>query len=120
METENKILYYNIKELKNKQKKYQKKINDHQNQLDFLENKSKEKQQEIQILTEQRNELKKINEMGIDENDDSKIKELIKKIIEEKEKYKNKKQTSNDNENSKENNQKCVTQKESEIVNQKE
>ena len=119
METENKILHYNIKELKNKQKQYQKKINDHQNQLDFLENKSKEKQQEIQILIKQLNELRKTVSMGIYENDDSELKKYIQNLIAQKN-YNNIKQNSKDNENSKENDQKSVIQKESEKVNQKE
>ena len=90
IEINNRILKLNLNEHIKKQKQSQKKIIDYQNQLDFLSNKSKEKEQEIKILTTQINTLRKMIAYGTVENiNDNKINEYIKKIQNEEQNLKN-------------------------------
>ena len=90
IEINNRVLKLNLNEHIKKQKQSQKKIIDYQNQLDFLSNKSKEKEQEIKILTTQINTLRKMIAYGTVENiNDNKINEYIKKIQNEEQNLKN-------------------------------
>ena len=90
LEINNRILKLSLNEYIKKQKKSQKTIINYQNQLDFLSQKSKEKEQEIKILTTQVNTLRKMISYGTVENvNDNKINEYIKKIQGEEENLKN-------------------------------
>ncbi len=92
LETNNKVLKYQMNELVNKQKKNQKKVIDNQNQLDFLQKKSKEKDQEIKLLTNQVNTLRKMVAFGtVNDPNDNLINDYIKKLSTENETLKYKK-----------------------------
>ena len=92
LETNNKVLKYQMNELVNKQKKNQKKVIDNQNQLDFLQKKSKEKDQEIKLLTNQVNTLRKMVAFGtVHDPNDNLINDYIKKLSTENETLKYKK-----------------------------
>ena len=92
LESENKVLKYHLNDLMKKQKNNQKKIIESQNQIDFLNNKSKEKDQEIKILTNRLNTLRRMVAFGTMENpNENKINEYIQKVSNEKEDLKLKK-----------------------------
>ena len=89
LEISNRILKLKINEYIKKQKKSQKTLIDYQNQLDFLSQKLKEKTQEIKILTTQVNTFRKIIAYGtVDNINDNKINDYIKKMQNEKENLK--------------------------------
>ena len=92
LETNNKVLKYQMNDYIIKQKKKKKKIIDNQNQLDFLQNKSKEKDQEIKILINQLNTLRKMVAFGtIEDENDNFLNNYIKKLSTENETLKYKK-----------------------------
>ena len=88
-ESENKILEFHLNNLSKRQKENQKKIIESQNQIDFLNNKSKEKEQEIKILTNRLNTLRRMVAFGINQDpNENKINEYIQKVSSEKENLK--------------------------------
>ena len=92
LETNNKVLKLQMNEHINKQKKNQKKVIDNQNQLDFLQNKTKEKDQEIKLLINQLNTLRKMVAYGtVHDPNDNLINDYIKKLSTENETLKYKK-----------------------------